>query len=250
LETGPAGPVSFPGFGAVIVQFVQDCLTTAANNGAVPRLSNIGIIGSGTAGRILGAAFAERGHRVCLGTRDPAKLASWAKSVGSRAHVGSAADAARFGDVIILSVLGTAMQSVIETAGADAFGDKIVVDASDPLDFSGDRPALFVGCTDSLGERVQRLLPRARVVKALQQVLAEVMVNPALTGGEPDMFIAGNDEKAKAIVGELIRGFGWKRIIDLGDIQNARWLETLSFLWLVYSHRTGKVFHAFKVLNG
>jgi predicted dinucleotide-binding enzyme len=141
----------------------------------------IGIIGSGTAARILGAAFAERGHRVCLGTRDPPKLAAWAKSLGPLAYVGSGSAAARFGDVVILSVLGTAMQSVIEQAGADAFGDKIVIDASDPLDFSGDRPALFVGCTDSLGERVQSSLPRARVVKALQQVLAEVTVNPRLT---------------------------------------------------------------------
>jgi 8-hydroxy-5-deazaflavin:NADPH oxidoreductase len=211
---------------------------------------SIGIIGSGTAGRILGAAFAERGHRVCLGTRDPSKLAAWAKSVGPMASVASGADAARFGDVVILSVLGTAMRSVIEQAGADAFGDKVVIDASDPLDFSGDRPALFVGCTDSLGEQVQRMLPRARVVKALQQVLAEVMVNPALTGDDPDMFIAGNDEKAKAIVTRLIRPFGWKRIIDLGDIQNARWLETLSFLWLVYSRRTDKVFHGFKLVGG
>jgi 8-hydroxy-5-deazaflavin:NADPH oxidoreductase len=230
--------------------FLQDGRASIANHGDMATPLNIGIIGSGTAGRILGAAFAERGHRVCIGTREPAKLAAWAKSVGPRAHVGSGADAARFGDVIILSVLGTAMQAVIESAGADAFGDKIVIDASDPLDFSGDRPALFVGCTDSLGERVQRLLPRARVVKALQQVLAEVMVDPSLTGGDPDMFIAGNDEKAKAIVTNLIRPFGWKRIIDLGDIQNARWLETLSFLWLVYSRRTGKVFHAFKILNG
>jgi predicted dinucleotide-binding enzyme len=211
---------------------------------------NIGIIGSGTAGRTLGTAFARRGHRVCIGTREPAKLASWAKSAGELAYVGSGTDAARFGDVVILSVLGTAMQSVIEAAGAEAFGDKIVIDASDPLDFSGDRPALFVGCTDSLGERVQRMLPRARVVKALQTVLAEVMVDPASTGGDPDMFIAGNDENAKAVVTTLIRAFGWKRIIDLGDIQNARWLETLSFLWLVYSHRTGKVFHAFKIING
>jgi predicted dinucleotide-binding enzyme len=216
----------------------------------VATILKIGIIGSGTAGRVLGTAFAERGHPVCLGTRDVAKLAAWAKTVGPLAHVGSGADAARFGDVVILSVLGTAMQSVIEAAGAEAFGDKVVVDASDPLDFSGDRPALFVGCTDSLGERVQRMLPRARVVKALQQVLAEVMVNPALTGGEPDMFIAGNDEQAKLVVTGLIRTFGWKRIIDLGDIQNARWLETLSFLWLVHSRRTGKLFHAFKLLNG
>lgn len=210
----------------------------------------IGIIGSGTAGRTLGSAFAKAGHRVCLGTRDPPKLAEWQTKTGARASVGSGAEAARFGDVVILSVLGTAMQSVIETAGADAFGDKIVIDASDPLDMSGDRPGLFVGCTDSLGERVQRLLPRARVVKAFEIVVAEVMVNPRLTGGDPDMFIAGNDPQAKAVVSALITAFGWKRVIDLGDIQNARWIEALSMLWVVYSGLTGKTMHAFKLLNG
>ena len=142
------------------------------------------------------------------------------------------------------------MQSVIETAGADAFGDKIVIDASDPLDVSGDRPGLFVGCTDSLGERVQRMLPRARVVKSLEIVLAEVMVNPRLTGGDPDMFMAGNDLEAKKVVRKLIERFGWKRVIDLGDIENARWMEALSMLWVVYSNLTGKKFHAFKLLNG
>jgi len=210
----------------------------------------IGIIGSGTAGRTLGAAFAQRGHRVCLGTREPPKLEKWKAEVGWRASVGSGADAARFGDVVILSVLGTAMQSVIETAGAEAFGDKIVIDASDPLDFSGDRPGLFVGCTDSLGERVQRMLPRARVVKAFEIVLAEVMVNPRLTGGDPDMFIAGNDEPAKLVVRKLLEAFGWKGVIDLGDIPNARWIEALSMLWVIYSNRTGKKLHAFKLLNG
>ena len=100
-------------------------------------------------------------------------------------------------------------------AGLDHFTGKIVLDASDPLDFSSGRPGLFVGTTDSLGERIQRLIPRAFVVKGLNIVLADVMINPSLTGGEPDMFIAGNSEEAKQTVTTLLAEFGWP-VVDLG----------------------------------
>jgi predicted dinucleotide-binding enzyme len=107
---------------------------------------------------------------------------------------------------------------------------------------------MFVGTTDSLGERVQRWLPDARVVKALNTVFAAVMIEPALSGGEPDMFIAGNDPTAEQRVGTLLREFGWS-VIDIGDIENARWLEAMSLLWVVYHHQTGALNHAFKLLG-
>jgi predicted dinucleotide-binding enzyme len=206
----------------------------------------VGILGSGAAARTLGRGLVGIGHPVMLGSRDPAKLSEWVEDVGPDAHVGTVSEAARFGELLILSVLGRAAEDVVRSAGEENLGRKVLVDASDPLDFSSGRPGLFVGTVDSLGERIQRLAPQARVVKALNIVLADVMINPALSGGSPDMFIAGDDEAAKDRVTKLLGEFGWP-VIDLGGIENARWLEALSLLWVVYSHRTGKTHHAFKL---
>src|ERR671917_1778052 len=159
---------------------------------------------------------------------------------------GSSGSATRFCELLILSVLGRAAEDVVRSAGVENLGQKVLIDASDPLDFSNGRPGLFVGTVDSLGERIQRLVPSVRVVKALNIVLADVMIDPGLSGGSPDMFIAGNDDAAKQMVTELLGRFGWP-VIDLGGIENARWLEALSLLWVVYSHRTGKTHHAFKL---
>ncbi|XXR70358.1 NAD(P)-binding domain-containing protein [Sorangium sp. So ce388] len=212
-----------------------------------PRMK-IGILGSGSVGQTLGRALVEKGHSVRIGTRDPLKLESWRVEVGAAASVGSPAECVQWAELVVLAVHGTAVEAVLESAGVPHFSGKIVVDVSDPLDFSGGRPGLFVGTTDSLGERVQRWLPDAKVVKALNTVLAAVMVNPGLTGGDPDMFIAGNDADAKSLVGGLLESFGWS-VIDMGDIESARWLEALSLLWVVHSHRTGKIHHAFKLVG-
>lgn len=162
--------------------------------------------------------------------------------------MGTFADAARFGEIVVLSVLGSAAEEVIRLAGPKNLTKKIVIDASDPLDFSSGRPGLFVGTTDSLGERIQRLIPDAYVVKSLNVVQADVMINPGLTGDEPDMFIAGNNDEAKQAVTQLLAEFGWP-VIDMGGIESARWLEALSLAWVVYSHRTGKTHHAFKLIG-
>ena len=105
-----------------------------------------------------------------------------------------------------------------------------------------------MGTSDSLGERIQRLIPDAYVVKGLNTVVAEVMINPRLSGGEPDMFIAGDSDEAKQTVTSLLGEFGWP-VIDMGGIESARWLEALSLAWVVYSHRTGKTHHAFKLVG-
>ena len=162
--------------------------------------------------------------------------------------MGTFAEAAQFGEVVVLSVNGRAAEDVIRLAGAEHLAGKIVLDASDPLDFSSGRPGLFVGTTDSLGERIQRRLPDAYVVKGLNIVQADVMINPSLTGGEPDMFIAGDDDEAKKIITDLLAEFGWP-VIDMGGIESARWLEALSLAWVVYSHRTGTTHHAFKLIG-
>ena len=208
----------------------------------------IGVLGSGPAGRTLASGFLGHGHPVMIGSRDPAKVHGWLRDAGPRAQVGTFGETAQFGELVVLSVNGRAAEDVIRLAGVGNLAGKIVLDASDPLDFSSGRPGLFVGTTDSLGERIQRLIPDAYVVKGLNTVVAEVMINPRLSGGEPDMFIAGDSEEAKQTVASLLGEFGWP-VIDMGGIENARWLEALSLAWVVYSHRTGKTHHAFKLVG-
>ncbi len=208
----------------------------------------IGVLGSGPAGQTLAAGFLDKGHPVMIGSRDVRKLEGWQHHAGPDGQIGTFAETAEFGDVILLSVLGSAAEEVVKLAGVENLTGKIVIDASDPLDFSSGRPGLFVGTTDSLGERIQRLIPLAYVVKGLNIVQADVMINPRLTGDEPDMFIAGDNEEAKHTVTSLLGEFGWP-VINLGSIENARWLEALSLAWVVYSHRTGKTHHAFKLVG-
>ena len=209
---------------------------------------NIGVLGSGTAGRTLATGFLEHGHRVMIGSRDPAKLQDWLHHACAEGRVGSFAATAQFGELVVLSVNGRAAEDVIRLAGIENFKGKIVLDASDPLDFSSGLPGLFVGTTDSLGERIQRLIRNAYVVKGLNIVQADVMINPGLTGGEPDMFIAGDSDEAKQTVTGLLQEFGWP-VIDMGGIESARWLEAISLAWVVYSHRTGKTHHAFRLVG-
>ena len=131
---------------------------------------NIGVLGSGTAGRTLARGFLDRGHPVMIGSRDPSKLQDWLEVAGTRDQMRSFADTAESGDGVELSVNGRAAEDVIRLAGVENLNGKIVLDASDPLDFSSGRPGLFVGTTDSLGERIQRLIPNAYVVKGLNIV--------------------------------------------------------------------------------
>ena len=208
----------------------------------------IGVLGSGPAGQTLATGFLEKGHPVMIGSRDSTKLSGWLRHAGRGAQVGTFAETAQFGELVVLSVLGSAAEEVIRLGGVENFTGKIMIDASDPLDFSSGQPGLFVGTTDSLGERIQRLTPDAYVVKGLNVVQADVMINPRLTGDEPDMFIAGNHYAAKQAVTQLLAEFGWP-VIDMGGIESARWLEALSLAWVVYSHRTGKTHHAFKLVG-
>jgi predicted dinucleotide-binding enzyme len=209
---------------------------------------NIGVLGSGSAGRTLATGFLGHGYPVMIGSRDPSKFQDWLQHAGPQARIGTFAETAEFGDLVVLSVNGRAAEDVIRLAGIASLNGKIVLDASFPLDFSSGRPELFVGTRDSLGERIQRLIPNAYVVKGLNIVQADVMINPSLTGGEPDMLIAGDSDEAKRTVTGLLREFGWP-VIDMGGIESARWLEAISLAWVVYSHRTGKTHHAFKLVG-
>ena len=208
----------------------------------------IGVLGSGPAGQTLATGFLDKGHPVMIGSRDSAKLEGWLRHVGPGAQVGSFAETAEFGDVVLLSVLGSAAEDVIRLAGVENLSGKIVIDASDPLDFSSGQPGLFVGTTDSLGERIQRMVPGAYVVKGLNIVQADVMINPRLTGDEPDMFIAGRQRRGQA------HGHSAAGRVRLAGDRHGRHRErplagSPSLAWVVYSHRTGKTHHAFKLVG-
>lgn len=207
----------------------------------------IGILGSGDVARSLAAGFLNRGDAVMLGTREPEKLAQW---VGehSKARTGSFAEAASFGEIVVLALLGSAVVSVVEQAGAPAFEGKVVIDATNPLRFDERGPQLYVGFDDSLGEQVQRALPNARVVKAFNTVGAPEMVRPSFEGGPPSMFLAGEDSSAKATVDEILRDFGWD-VVDLGGIASARYLEPMCMAWVVYGIARNGWHHAFKMLR-
>ena len=208
----------------------------------------VGILGSGDVGRALAAGFAGLGHDVKIGSRNPEKLAAWAETAGSHVSTGTFAEAAHFGDIVVLATLGTAAADAIRLAGTDSFDGKVVIDTTNPLDFSKGAPALSIGHTESLGEVIQRLLPRAHVVKAFNTVGHALMVNPRLPD-TPDMFICGNDENAKRIVTQICKHFGWG-VIDLGGVESSRYLEPMCLVWVIHGVRSGAWNHAFKMLHG
>lgn len=209
----------------------------------------LGIIGSGGVAKTLGTAFAGKGYAVMLGTRDLAKLEEWRASVGNNASVGSFSDAAKFGEVVILSVLGEAVLNVIELAGIEDLNGKTVIDLTNPLDFSkGVPPAFTATVGNSLGEQIQRALPDARVVKAFNAIGASVMIDPKFGPDTATQFIAGNDESAKAEATTLIREFGWD-VEDLGSIEQSFFLEAFASMWINYGFKYNHWSHAFKFLK-
>lgn len=212
---------------------------------------HVGILGTGDVGRALGRGFATLGHEVKMGSREAKneKALAWANEVGAKASVGTFADAASFGEVVVLATVGVANESALRMAGLDKLRGKIVVDATNPLDFSaGMPPKLAVSGNDSAGERVQRLLSEAHVVKAFNTVGNAFMFRPDFPGGPPDMFIAGNDDDAKAKVSAILGDFGWG-VIDTGGIESSRYLEAMCLVWVVSALKSGNWNQAFKMLR-
>jgi predicted dinucleotide-binding enzyme len=144
--------------------------------------------------------------------------------------------------------LGAAVNDVLRIAGPANFKGKVVIDVTNPL--GGEDLVPFVGLTDSLGERVQRALPGAKVVKAFNTVPNTQMVDPKFAGGIPEMPIAGDDAAAKSKVTAILKDFGWPGAIDIGGIEGARWLEALVPLWVAVGMKIGRWDHAFKVVHG
>lgn len=217
---------------------------------------NIGIIGGGGVGQALGAALLQRGHHVTLGIRAPSAaelakpraqgkpLAEWIAATG--ATVTTMAEAAAGADLVINATAGEASLEALALAGAANLAGKVLIDLSNPLDFSkGFPPALsaqYSGHT-SVGEQVQAAFPEARVVKAFNTVGVALIVNPGLIKAEHDLFLSGNDSAAKAQVADLARSLGWQTILDLGDIKGARAQETIVLVWLQLMQATGGSLH-------
>jgi len=197
----------------------------------------IGVLGTGMVGRTIASKLVALGHDVKMGSRDAAneKAVAWAKTAGAKASHGTFADAAAFGELVFHCTAGTGALDALRAAGEANLRDKILIDTSNALDFSKGRPpSLFVSNTDSLGERIQQAFPQTKVVKSLNTINCQVMVDPSrIAGGEHDVFVGGNDAAAKGRVAEILRGwFGWKNVIDVGDITSARATESYLHLWL------------------
>ena len=211
----------------------------------------IGILGSGVVGQVLGAGFVKHGHQVMMGTRNPAlkEVTRWVGETPG-ASAGTFAETARFGELLVLAVLGRVAEQVIQLAEPANFSGKTLMDATNPI---ADAPPVdcvlqfFTGPTESLGERIQDLLPEAHVVKAFNSVGSTRMINPHYEQGVPTMFICGNDDGAKRQVSDIALQFGWEPF-DCGSIVAARALEPLCMLWCIPGMRHNQWTHAFKLL--
>jgi 8-hydroxy-5-deazaflavin:NADPH oxidoreductase len=218
----------------------------------------IGILGSGDVGRKLADGLIEVGYEIKVGTRDPTKvqIVQWVSNHADerdkqKALAGSFAEAASFGDMVVIAILWDGTANAIKMADpTKSLAGKIVIDVTNPLDFSkGMPPRLAVGHTDSAGETVQRLLPDAKVIKTLNGVGNPHMMHPDFPCGPPTMFICDNDEEAKkTVIDRIHTPFGWETI-DIGGIEGARLLEPLAMLWITCYFRTNNGNHAFKLLR-
>jgi predicted dinucleotide-binding enzyme len=210
----------------------------------------VGILGSGDVGKTLALGFVKHGHSVAVGSNDPAKLARWAAQ-NPAVKIGSFADTAKFGEVVLLVVKGTVTSEVLRAAGAANLAGKVVIDVTNPI---ADAPPVngvvkfFTNLDESLMERSQREFPQARFVKAYNSVGKDFMINPQFPGGKPTMFICGNDESAKQIVRGINDQFGWETA-DMGKAEAARAIEPLCMLWLIPGFLRNEWRHAFKLLR-
>lgn len=224
----------------------------------------IGVLGTGVVGQALAAKLSELGHGVVIGTRDPA--ATLARSTPdmygnppirewlaqhSKIELGTFAQAAAFGELLVNATQGSAALAALEAAGTENLGDKVLIDISNPLDFSkGMPPSLTVCNTDSLGEQLQRAYPRVKVVKTLNTMNAYLMVGPKqLADGAHTVFVSGNDAAAKQTVSKLLESFGWRDIFDLGDISTARGTEMILPIWVRVWGATQNPMFSFKLVR-
>ena len=210
----------------------------------------IGILGSGDVAKALAGGFLKSGHEVMLGTRTTSKLADWVQK-NPRARTGSFADAAQFGDMVVLAIKGTAALEAVRAAGPTNLARKTVMDVTNPI---ADAPPVngvikfFTTLDEALMERLQKEFPEVRFVKAFNSVGNAFMVNPQFKGGKPTMFICGNDDAAKKTVAGIVDQFGWE-VSDMGRVEAARAIEPLCMLWCIPGFLRNDWAHAFKMVT-
>ena len=210
-------------------------------------MEKIGVIGSGAVGQTLAKGFKQHGYDVRIASRTPAKLKDFSAESGIPAV--TFAEAAAWGDVIVLAVHGAAAQEAARTAGAQNLSGKVVIDTTNPIKEAPPVDGVlqyFTGPNTSLLEELQRAFSQARFVKAFSSVGNTRMVNPTMSA-KPTMFICGNDADAKKWVSALLETFGWEAA-DMGNAVAARAIEPLAMLWCIPGFQRNHWTHAFKVV--
>lgn len=210
----------------------------------------IGILGSGVVAQALGGGLLRHGHEIMLGTRHPDNLAVWAAG-HAPARVGTNAEAAAHGDVVVLAAKGSAAVEVLGLAGADNLAGKPVIDVTNPIADEAPTDGVLSFFTDlhsSLLEQLQAAQPSAHLVKAFNSVGSQHMIDPKFDGGRPTMFICGNDASAKGVVTGLLDEVGWE-VVDMGGAASARAIEPLCILWCIPGMLRNEWDHAFKLLG-
>lgn len=215
-------------------------------------MSRVAVFGSGVVGEVLSNGFLSRGHAVMRATRDPSKLQAWKASATGDASVGTYAEAAAWGEIVVLAVKGLVAEEVLAQAGVANLAGKLVIDTTNPI---GTEPPdhgvirYFTNANESLMERLQAKAPAARFVKAFNSIGNAYMVDPGKKFEiPPTMFICGNDAAAKQETTEILRTFGWETA-DMGGVEGARPLESLCILWCIPGFARGEWAHGFKLVK-
>lgn len=213
--------------------------------------ATVGILGSGIVGQTLANGFIKYGYDVMIGTGDASKHVELKEKTAGKAKIGTFAETAQFGQLLVLATKGSAAESALQRAGIQNIGSKVVMDATNPI---ADLPPIngalqfFTNTNDSLMERLQRLAPSAKFVKVFNCVGSAFMINPDFGGQKPTMFLCGNDDSAKSEVKRILEQFGWE-YEDMGMVESARAIEPLCILWCLPGFRLNQWSHAFKLLK-
>lgn len=215
-------------------------------------MKKAGVLGSGIVAKTLASGLKKYGYEVMMGTRDSSKLQEWNEKSGTKAQIGSFAEAAAFGELIVLAAKGDIAFDVLKLAGTENLNGKTIIDACNPIDHT--RPPVngvlryFTNMNESLMEQFQKAFPSANFVKAFNSVGNAFMVNPNFAEGKPSMFICGNNENAKSEVKSILELFGWETE-DMGQAESAGSIESLCILWCIPGMQKGQWTHAFKLLK-